>query len=175
MSNQGMAKFKIDLSHRFSSRIATVSIDDPSAIPPCIAKALWRQRVVERWRAMQSATGCREVATRRFLGIQKRLGKPISRSSLYIWDNAFKRRGLEGLIDGRAALRGKSFDNADAAMRETCRCLLNELAERLNPQGLSFVTLFASMLANRRGMKKKNMKEQKTPYKRTIKPSSKAV
>jgi len=161
-------KFKIDLT----SRLATVSIDDPTAIPPCIVKALWRQRVVEQWRSMQTDTGHREAATRRFLGIQKRIGKPISRYTLYNWERAFKRKGLEGLIDGRSASRGKSFNNAADAMQHTCRVLLNELVDRLNSKGLTFVTLFASMLASRHGTKKQN---EKKPIKRTIKPPSKPV
>jgi len=144
-------KFKINVS----SVKTTVVIDDTDAVPPCIAKALWRQRIVERWRAMLAATDHREAATRRFLGIQKRLGKPISRGTLYIWDNAFKKRGLEGLIDGRTTSKGKGFNNTDAAMQQTSRHLLNELVDRLNPQGLAFVTLFASMLANRRRTKKR--------------------
>jgi len=165
-------KFKIDLTHKLSSRIATVSIDDPTAIPPSIAKSLSRKRTLERWQAMLAATDHPEAATRRFLIIQKRIRNPISRATLYAWARAFKRRGLEGLIDGRATVRGKRFRNADAAMQHTCRRLLNELVDLLNPQGLAFVTLFASMLAKRRGMKKRN---EKRPIKRTIEPASKPV
>ena len=162
------AKFKIDIS----SINTTVSVDNPTAIPPCIVKALQRQRIVERWRAMLAAADNREATTRRFLGIQKRIGKPISRATLYTWDKVLKRRGLEGLIDGRSASRGKGFGNADAALQQTCRCLLVELADRLTPQGLAMVTLFASMLAKRSGPKKR---KEKRAIERTVEPASKPV
>jgi hypothetical protein len=135
-------KFTVDIS----TRLARLAILDTAALPPAVLEAIHRQSILERWGRAKGKTNA-ERATRRILGGLKRVGKPISRSTLYGWERAFERRGFVGLIDGRS-------DRHSDPMDETCRRLLESYMERLSPQALAMLTMVASFLATRPGPRK---------------------
>ena len=153
-------KFTVDIS----TRLARLAILDTAALSPAVLEAIHRQSILERWGRAKGKTNA-ERATRRILGGLKRVGKPISRSTLYGWERAFERRGFVGLIDGRS-------DRHSDPMDETCRRLLESYMERLSPQALAMLTMVASFLATRPGAKNKRPKQA---VETEVKPASNPV
>ena len=153
-------KFTVDIS----TRLTRLAILDTAALPAAVLEAIHRQSILERWGRAKEKTNA-ERATRRILGHLKRVGKPVSRSALYEWETKFKRSGFVGLIDGRSERHSDPMD-------ETCQRLLESYIERLIPQGLAMLTVFASFLATRPGTKNKKPKQA---IETEIKPASNPV
>jgi len=132
-------KFTVNIG----SRDVTVSTGDGESVPATLRVALERMQIVQRWEKAQRIDISLEAATRRFLGVLKRQGLKVSRSTLYLWVRRYKRDGLDGLMDGRR-------DKTTAAADGICRVELARCAGVLKGQQLAMLTMFGCILAGRR-------------------------